>query len=794
MSNSDDVKRLFFYEKQYLGARDFLDEQSYHIEMRRRHLIAHHLWGVVAGLRILQDPNSKLWFVEPGLAIDGFGREILVFDPEPLNTEEVAAQLAGQPRPAMLKVWIVYKLEKADRPAPNFEACDAEEQFMRVRETFRLVYQDDPVFDLQGGDPTRQSPDDPLNWPRAFQDLPEEARWPIFLGTLTWDADPANPSQNVITGVAQTDPQDNGARRHVGVVAQELVAPHNYLLDAVPPLPIPTPAPIYPADYLVIRARGNSAPLTSDDTKPDFEGVPVKIEGSLEIDRRLSVLGSAGIGTGTLAVQPDTKLQVLGGTQATLSEATGYVVVGAVGGRNLVFDDRALMARDNRAAAELGLQSEGGDLFVHKNQAGKEFVVKDSGNVGIGTAAPGARLEVGAGKFVVLDSGNVGVGTAAPSERLEVGGGGNLALKAAAEDAGDIVFQNQAGDQKGRVWSNPGPGAALFLSGADPVTPDLAIDATGKVGIGIGATTPARALHVEGQEIHSGGAVGGFSFADRNTGGFVNSPGQGQRWVLYAQGTKAHLWSGGNKLTVTPDGLVGIGTDNPVGRLTLSGITSPVQQGSISFFTPTGDVEFNGGDDNVFIFRNTFGAGSATSFLGGRFGIHTTTPLADLDVNGTLRVTGNVVTLGDFIDLSDSELKKNVESIEGALETLLRLRGVTYEWKEPGRHATPAGQQLGMIAQEVEEVLPQWVVLDPEGNKGLTYRGFEALVVEAVRELKEENDELRTKNSELEARLEAIEARLEAAAEATTEKATDKTAEKATEKATEKKGTKKSAR
>jgi hypothetical protein len=782
--NSDDVKRLFFYEKQYLGARDFLDEQSYHIEMRRRHLIAHHLWGVVAGLRILQDPNSKLWFVEPGFAIDGFGREILVFDPEPLNTEEVAAQLAGQPRPAMLKVWIAYRLEKSDRPAPNFEACDAAEQFMRVRETFRLVYQDDPVFDLQGGDPTRQSHDDPLNWPRAFQDLPEDARWPVFLGTLTWDADPTNPAQNVITSVAQTDPQDNGARRHTGVVAQELVAPHNYLLDAVPPPAAPTPPPVYPSDYLIVRARGNSAPLTSDAAKPDFEGVPVKVEGSLEIDRRLSVLGSAGIGTGTLAVRPDTKLHVSGGTDATLSKGTGHVVVGAVTARNLVLDDHALMARDNEGTAELGLQSEGGDLIVHKNQAGKEFVVKDSGNVGIGTAAPSARLEVGAGKFVVLDSGNVGVGTAAPAERLEIGGGGNLAFKAAAEDAGDIIFQNQAGDQKGRVWSNTGPGAALFLSSGD-TTPDLAIDATGKVGIGIGATTPARTLHVEGQEIHSGGAVGGFSFADRNTGGFVASPGQGQRWVLYAQGTKAHLWSGSNKLTVTPDGLVGLGTDNPVGRLTLNGITSPAQQGSLSFFTPTGDVEFHGGDDNVFIIRNTGGVGSVTSFLGGRFGIHSVAPLADLDINGTLRVTGNVITLGDFIDISDSELKQNVEPIEGALETLLRLRGVTYQWKEPDKHANMTGPQLGMIAQEVEKVLPQWVVADPEGNKGLTYRGFEALVVEAVRELSHENEELKAKNSELEARLAALEARLDAAEKGTETKAAE---------TAEKKGGKKSAR
>ena len=71
--NTDDIKRLYFYEKQFLGVRDFQDEQVYHIEMRRRHLIAHHLWGIVAGLEIRQDQNSKVWYVQPGMAVDGFG-------------------------------------------------------------------------------------------------------------------------------------------------------------------------------------------------------------------------------------------------------------------------------------------------------------------------------------------------------------------------------------------------------------------------------------------------------------------------------------------------------------------------------------------------------------------------------------------------------------------------------------------------------------------------------------------------------------------------------------------------
>ena len=87
--NADDIKRLHFYERQFLGVRDFQDEQAYHIEMRRRHLLAHHTWGIVVGLEIKQGENSEIWVVQPGIAVDGYGREIIVPEPEPLDTDQI---------------------------------------------------------------------------------------------------------------------------------------------------------------------------------------------------------------------------------------------------------------------------------------------------------------------------------------------------------------------------------------------------------------------------------------------------------------------------------------------------------------------------------------------------------------------------------------------------------------------------------------------------------------------------------------------------------------------------------
>jgi hypothetical protein len=60
------------------------------------------------------------------------------------------------------------------------------------------------------------------------------------------------------------------------------------------------------------------------------------------------------------------------------------------------------------------------------------------------------------------------------------------------------------------------------------------------------------------------------------------------------------------------------------------------------------------------------------------------------------------------------------------------------------------GRQTGFIAQEVETVFPNWVDNDPTGYKTMSTRGLEAMVVESLRTLKTENDELRARVRALE--------------------------------------------
>jgi hypothetical protein len=117
-------------------------------------------------------------------------------------------------------------------------------------------------------------------------------------------------------------------------------------------------------------------------------------------------------------------------------------------------------------------------------------------------------------------------------------------------------------------------------------------------------------------------------------------------------------------------------------------------------------------------------------------GIGTATPDSTLTVNGNADKPGG----GSWGTFSDARLKKNVKPLEGALDRLMQLQGVTFEYKDPAAIHELPGMQIGMIAQEVEKIFPDWVDTAPNGMKRLSVHGFEALTVEALREVRKEQD------------------------------------------------------
>lgn len=124
-------------------------------------------------------------------------------------------------------------------------------------------------------------------------------------------------------------------------------------------------------------------------------------------------------------------------------------------------------------------------------------------------------------------------------------------------------------------------------------------------------------------------------------------------------------------------------------------------------------------------------------FSAGRVGINTTNPQYTLDVNGVIR--------GSNVAPSDIRLKENIEQLSGGLETVLGLRGVTFQWADNYRkgHNTAEGRQIGLVAQEVEKLLPELVYTSSEGDKSLDYEKLTAVLVEAIKEQQKEITRLR---------------------------------------------------
>ena len=119
----------------------------------------------------------------------------------------------------------------------------------------------------------------------------------------------------------------------------------------------------------------------------------------------------------------------------------------------------------------------------------------------------------------------------------------------------------------------------------------------------------------------------------------------------------------------------------------------------------------------------------------GKVGIGQNIPSYKLDVDGVIRATGNIFAF------SDARVKENVVTIHNALDKVTRLRGVTYIRKD----IEDKDIRIGVIAQEVLEVVPEVVNKDDNGMYSVAYGDMNGLLIEAIKELKAEIEELKSR-------------------------------------------------
>ena len=131
--------------------------------------------------------------------------------------------------------------------------------------------------------------------------------------------------------------------------------------------------------------------------------------------------------------------------------------------------------------------------------------------------------------------------------------------------------------------------------------------------------------------------------------------------------------------------------------------------------------------------------------LSGYFGIRFATNGA---IRGHFSNTGTFTTSGDIVGFgspSDISLKENIKPIDNALDKVCKLKGVTFDWKESDS-ILEIKEDIGFIAQDVQEVLPELIKENDNGKLSLRDKGIVPVLVEAIKELKAEIDELKKCN------------------------------------------------
>ncbi|MBL4808525.1 MAG: tail fiber domain-containing protein [Phycisphaerales bacterium] len=285
-------------------------------------------------------------------------------------------------------------------------------------------------------------------------------------------------------------------------------------------------------------------------------------------------------------------------------------------------------------------------------------------------------------------------------------------------------------------------------------------------GTGVTYGVQGRTSSTSGRGVHgrasadTGTTFGMYAESDSTTGRGVYghaSATSGTNYGVYGQTSSSTGFAGyfvGGKNYFS--GNVGISTSNPTANLHINSASGTdifrVQKsGSTKML-----INANGGI-SLGVYNSSVPDGDTLVAGNLTVGTNSHSTTFDLNVSGTAGKTGG----GSWAVFSDQRLKKNITPMTGSLNLISALRPVNFQYKPSDHFSYTPGTQRGFIAQEVAKVIPQWVHTAKDGYLYLDQTGYEALIVDAIQELRAEKDiqvqNLQTENQKLQARLDRLE-------------------------------------
>ena len=338
-----------------------------------------------------------------------------------------------------------------------------------------------------------------------------------------------------------------------------------------------------------------------------------------------------------------------------------------------------------------------GDLNISGVSTFQNNIIQTSGLVGIGTDNPLQRFQIGTantlgvstdGKvFVVTSNADVGIGTTNPTSKLHV--------------VGDINFTGtfyQGGTQFiASRWSATGSDIYRLSK------------------VGINTSIVSSALTVNG-DVYVSGVVTATTFIGAVTGTATSTTN-----IPNLTGDITSANTATTLATVNSNvGTFGNGTSIPTITVNAKGLITGVTTTAVTSGTTITDDTSTNATRYLPFTSATSGSISAANV--------SSTKLTFNPSTGTLSAT-------DFNSTSDISLKDNIQTIVNPLDKIIKLNGVTFNWKENQKPS------IGVIAQELEKVLPELVT---QGEvKSVNYNGIIGVLIEAIKELKKEIEDLK---------------------------------------------------
>jgi hypothetical protein len=384
-----------------------------------------------------------------------------------------------------------------------------------------------------------------------------------------------------------------------------------------------------------------------------------------------------------------------------------------------------------------------------------QLVLKGDGNVGIGTSTPGDFD--GESRNLVIRGGvngstpTIGMtiatdGNQASSGRCAIrfadGINGNERYRGAVEynHNGDDMSFRTAGTQKMRIDSG---GSILIGAGATSGTPtsDYRSLEIGRQGNTItGAPWKSNLYLTCNGTVTAGSTAFTYRYANEAPARMDLEDGN-VTFYNAAAGTVGDTISWNQRMIVNSSGNVGIGDTSAPNKLSVK------DTGNLTcrFTGGTTFSLYQNNTDGSVIFSANHGNASPTG-VEKRFIWQLAGGTAKMKLDdGNLTVSGDVVAYGSP---SDKRLKENIKPIESALDKVEKLQGVTFDWKDKKQDKAYDPDQawkedIGFIAQDVQKVIPELVRENDNGMLSMRHQGIAPILLEAIKELKAEIEELK---------------------------------------------------